>query len=487
MTKIMAAGVYGLKLILILLCALMFDTNAQNFTSFSAYCTKNGSAYSCTVGAFEESPWTSRATLDSASINTTGWGRLVIEINHDEGAYEGAFASGFIEGYISRELIDLSCVNQETYPSKKAAKFINESIAWVKSQASEKGQQDAVFFQAGLVLLQQDGLYAGYAAASTDKPALTYDQLLHYGMQDELGDIESAVNAEKRPNFANMTESELMMYIFIHDHCSAMVKITADFSEIFSSHVTWYDYSSMLRLFKSFMTVSATGEPVNSTVADIHYSGYPGKMASSDDFYFNSQKIVIWETTNNIFNTSLYDEIIPQSIPYFIRISVATRLATTAQNFHNIFYQHNSGTYNNQWASVDYKLFTPGQPLPPNLLWVSEQLPGYCHAEDQTMVLQRGYWPSYNVPFYDDIYKMSGYPEIARASPELSYQLAPRASLFRRDGGAFNNISGMQDFMLSNHYGSGDPLAKDPFDAICKCQLAYFNIMITLECLLSIL
>lgn len=41
-----------------------------------------------------------------------------------------------------------------------------------------------------------------------------------------------------------------------------------------------------------------------------------------------------------------------------------------------IFSQYNSGTYNNQWIVVDYKLFKPSEELPKNdLLWVLEQAP----------------------------------------------------------------------------------------------------------------
>ena len=33
------------------------------------------------------------------------------------------------------------------------------------------------------------------------------------------------------------------------------------------------------------------------------------------------------------------------------------------------------------------------------------QIPGLTVAADQTSVLARGYWPSYNVPFYPEIYR----------------------------------------------------------------------------------
>ena len=33
------------------------------------------------------------------------------------------------------------------------------------------------------------------------------------------------------------------------------------------------------------------------------------------------------------------------------------------------------------------------------------QIPGLTVAADQTEVLAMGYWPSYNVPFYPEIYR----------------------------------------------------------------------------------
>ena len=37
-----------------------------------------------------------------------------------------------------------------------------------------------------------------------------------------------------------------------------------------------------------------------------------------------------------------------QTVPYWVRVTLATRGATTAQEWHQLFYKYNSGTYNNR-------------------------------------------------------------------------------------------------------------------------------------------
>jgi hypothetical protein len=58
---------------------------------------------------------------------------------------------------------------------------------------------------------------------------------------------------------------------------------------------------------------------------------------------------------------------------------------------------------------VDYKLVAAarGFSLPPNTLWIVEQIPGYTHSGDVTAFLNRdgnAFWPSYNIPYFEDIF-----------------------------------------------------------------------------------
>ena len=57
---------------------------------------------------------------------------------------------------------------------------------------------------------------------------------------------------------------------------------------------------------------------------------------------------------------------------------------------------------------MDLKRFVAGRELQPGTLWVAEQIPGLIEAADMTETLMRGYWPSYNVPFFPEVQGTSG-------------------------------------------------------------------------------
>jgi len=369
--------------------------------------------FECKLDAFHATDWSARATFIESN-NQTGWSTLTVEAVDAEEAADSvqAFAAGFIEGRLTANLIDLEWVNLQITISARAKKFVQENTQWVRSQI-QAHPEDPYWVQVGLVIAQFDGLVAGYQSAPTwpqGNRSLTSFEILLIGMQPELGDVEKAVNPIARPDYSKMTPEALREYVYANSHCSAMIKVLPDLSELYSAHNTWTTFSDMgLRLWKVYKLPFAT-----SAAQTVSFSGYAGKLAGIDDFYVTSQKLVVIETTNSVFNNALFDSVTTSTVPYWVRVIVANQLAASSPAWHSVFYKFNSGTYNNQWMTVDYKLFTPKAPLPADLFWVSEQIPGYSAAADQTMALQRGHWPSYNVAFYADIYNMSGYPKIVQ-------------------------------------------------------------------------
>ena len=81
----------------------------------------------------------------------------------------------------------------------------------------------------------------------------------------------------------------------------------------------------------------------------------------------------------------------------------------------------------------------------------------YCKMEQKILIINdvafysEGYFPSYNVPFFEIIYNMSGYPQMVKQFGSANeYQLAPRAKIFRRDAGAVNDLESMKAIMRYN-------------------------------------
>lgn len=79
-----------------------------------------------------------------------------------------------------------------------------------------------------------------------------------------------------------------------------------------------------------------------------------------------------------------------------------------------------------------------------------------------------GYWASYNIPFHKTIYNWSGYPLLVhKLGLDYSYDLAPRAKIFRRDQGNVTDMASMKYIMRYNNYKE-DPYSKgDPCSTIC--------------------
>lgn len=223
------------------------------------------------------------------------------------------------------------------------------------------------------------------------------------------------------------------------------------------------------------------------------FSSYPGELFSDDDLYLLSEsRMVVLQTTNHIFNDSILEIITPRSAVSWQRVRVANMLAANGSAWARFLARENSGTYNNQYMVVNLKRFVPHkvgiftlpvdwsttvlqlcatmaiqpQELQDNLLWVVEQIPGKVTAADLTHALWLGYWPSFNVPYFSDIYQASAYPDFANKTHHrdngtasydmpvnwLSPVISPRAMIFRRDQGGVESLEDLKNLMRYNDY-----------------------------------
>lgn len=252
-------------------------------------------------------------------------------------------------------------------------------------------------------------------------------------------------------------------------HCSALVRIGPENSDLFVGHTTWNDYSKMTRLFK-YYKFKLPGAFTSAGI--IGMSSYPGCVSSTDDFYIMSSGLVVMDTSLEILNSEIYDRVTEfpanSHVPNFLHVMVANRMATTANHWTTLFDERNSGTDNAQWLVVDYNRFTAGQPLKDNTLWVLEKVPGIIHKEDMSNhMIGNGYWASYNRPFFPDIRRMSGHEAAEKKYGALySYDHSPRGEIFGRLGIAIQSLFDMRNVMNRNNYPNEGILPNEPGHSI---------------------
>lgn len=264
---------------------------------------------------------------------------------------------------------------------------------------------------------------------------------------------------ERREDFSKVKPEEASKKLMRSGHCTALVKVTDDFSDLFFGHSSWFHYSNMLRIYKHYAL----------DFGDLHhdlvsFSSYPGMISSLDDFYLlHYSRMAVTQTTNGIYNQSIYDEVTPRSLYAWQRVRTANTLARSGSDWAKNFRRYNGGTYNNQYLVLDLKTFAAREALAPGTLWIVEQIPGLVVDGDATSELERGYVPSYNVPYFREIYDKSGYPTLdARRGRRVGseYQLAPRAKILRRDHGQAQDFEGIKNLMRSNGYKPVDQSGK---------------------------
>eukprot|EP00698_Gefionella_okellyi_P003534 TRINITY_DN13325_c0_g1_i1.p1 TRINITY_DN13325_c0_g1~~TRINITY_DN13325_c0_g1_i1.p1 ORF type:complete len:531 (-),score=108.45 TRINITY_DN13325_c0_g1_i1:54-1646(-) len=454
--------------VLVIVLLTCYFANAQ-FTKPNSYVHYDSETGAYTATLYGGSTDNAVAVGNFANvINETGWTQLFVNTSNSFDDAIAMYAAGYLEGALTQQLIYLQhrTYQQSVLNFKPAVlQFMKDNDLWTKQQVKDH-PTDPYWIHVGLVLNQLQGLVDGYNAFSAEAEKLTYADLLLINLLGDVLTLQDAVASDaERPDWLHMSREELRSALLVRNHCSGLVRLTDTFDDLFISHTTWAPYQYMLRIFRAY-NFPLKAERTNAE--RIVFSGFPATLASTDDFWMTSQNLALLETTNDVFNTSLYANMKPDSgLMYWIRAIVASRMARSGLEWMQVFAEQNAGTYNDQWVVVDYKLFTPNQPLLDGLVYVGEQIPGLFYYEDVTEMVSLGYWPSYNIPFFPHIYNISGYPAMeAKYGTGFSYELCPRAQLFRRDVSRVNDMNAMKTIMQYNDFQK-DPLSHgNPDDAI---------------------
>lgn len=418
-------------------------------------------------------------------VEADGWGKLWASTGPSpaDGAV-AALACGCVTGYLSQHRMYQYWQNYVANEYGKAGPC-DDLTAFVDAQmeytaAVVRGDLDlpdhapeGFLVSLKHVMSQFEGLAQGYALAARAIGSETLSRRELY-MLNAVGDLEDlngicdgsvSLSPAAAKDIGRLSDREVAgtalqepvpQALKLTD-CSGFVKVLPDKSDVVFGQATWRAYYAMLRTYHTFRLDYAPAGIVS-------FSASPGFLMSKDDFAVSQGKaqLAIFETTNSFFNRTRFNELLtPRSVLTWQRSAMAMQWATSGRQYTELMSFNQSGTYNNQWVVLDAKQFSAGDDeLQADLLWVVELIPGLAHAADMTKTLEtQGYWPSYNIPFFEDIYNISGYPaqEQARGN-DFSYTNAPRARIFRRNT---TDVAALHDLQLLMRYNrfQTDPLA----------------------------
>ena len=263
----------------------------------------------------------------------SGFGQLSVTTSAAFDDVTQMFGAGYVEAALTRARIWSHANNTLAWiasqfkggviPANVVA-FFGKQDAWARANVASN--KSAAWVATGSILAQFDGLAAGYAALAPAGEELSVFQLQSVGAIGDYLDLITALTDEG-PDYDRMTDAELMAAVRKNNHCSALVKVTGDFSELFFAHVAWFIFQSTTRIFKHYNFALHQPEVAGR---EMSFSSYPAYLSSLDDWYAVwDSGIAVLETTNNVFNKSLYAAVQPESLFAWHRVRLANLLATT--------------------------------------------------------------------------------------------------------------------------------------------------------------
>lgn len=103
-----------------------------------------------------------------------------------------------------------------------------------------------------LLNAQLEGFAAGYNNVSAPQERLPLLAFLTLNAIGDILDLSSALYPKARPDLDRMTPAQRERLVAGLGHCSALVRVTGDYSDLLMSHSSWFTYSAMLRIYKHY-------------------------------------------------------------------------------------------------------------------------------------------------------------------------------------------------------------------------------------------
>ena len=420
------------------------------------------------------------------SLLEVGWDKLAITTNSMFSDELQAEAAGRLEGELTSERIYYHYLNiKDDFPiDEKISEFLEKQESFVYDSIQNSGKNDPILYNAYLIKIQYNALMNQYNSIVEPTRVLTKNNFHQINYVAEIPDLIDKFKVEKygKTDYSKMSKEELFNNFLNKTHCSALFKVKNDLSEIYFGHNTWNTYYSTIRIIKEY-NLNYNNKWVKSK--NIIFTSYPATMSSLDDFYIASHGLIVIETTNVLYNETMLDDIIPESLFTCERAMISNRISNSSKEWAENFVKYNSGTYNNQFMVLDKnKVDLLNKKIDIDAFYIAETLPGFTKYNNVTNFLKFGYWSSYNVPFDKEIYEKAEIQKIIDLNPALAtsldYDNCARTKIFRREQSSATNLEDFMKLMRFNKYKT-DPYSEgNPSNSISarsdlngRCSGAY--------------
>lgn len=377
------------------------------------------------------------------TLHEIGWGKLHIRSRSTtkDDNYGAFFCGGVIEGYLTHTRISqyftvfrnntLTEYETTDWPSN-LYDWMSDNIAYTRANVAKYSQTDVWWRSVGYAVARFDGMLTAYKAYKTaSERDINEVELWMCQSNADMDDINQFLHRDAATGAMVRHDDQW------HDnnhHCSALIRLPDDFSDVYVGHNTWSPLNDLNRMLKDYEFDVADNE---ISARRWTFSGFASLLYSIDDLWVMDTNIVVYETSLHTWNLTLYDVYCrPQSVLNWIRVQVANMLASNGRSWTQHFARENSFTYNNQYMVIDYNKFVAGQRPESDLVWCAEQCPGHYHAADRTQELaERGWLPGVNVPYSKEVYEASGVPEKTKEvqCDYWTYENCARHKIMKRD------------------------------------------------------
>ena len=395
-----------------------------------------------------------------------GWDKLSISTNSifkDEIQAEGA---GRLEAALTLEKIYYFHLNIKDIVeiNDNITKFFDEQEKFVIDSVEKgEGSQDPMLYNAYLIKIQYNAMIEQYNKQADEDRQLSKIDFHQMNYIGDMYDVSHKFEVEKEgeTDYSKLSNDEILQIFLERTHCSALFKLKNDLSDIYFGHNTWNNYASTIRIIKEY-NFNFNNRWVRSK--NIIFSSYPATLSSTDDFYINSHGLISIETTNALYNDSLYKFVNPNSLFAQERAMICNRISNSSKEWAENYIKYNSGTYNNQYMILDKnKINLVNKSIEQDAFYIVETFPGIGKVNNVTDVFKFGYWSSYNIPYDHELYNISGIKDlISKNSSKIStldYDINARAKIFRRDHHTSDSLEGFKKLLRYNNY-KNDPYSE---------------------------